>query len=92
MHRDRDANAGVGPRELLDHEHVGEEVGSGTAVLLGDAYAHQPKAGELREDLAREVVVAVPVGRVRLDLGPDEVACERLDLLLLGRELEVHQP
>jgi hypothetical protein len=29
---------------------------------------------------------------VRLDLGGDEVARERLDLLLLGRELEVHQP
>ena len=27
-----------------------------------------------------------------LDLGADEVARERLDLLLLGGELEVHQP
>jgi hypothetical protein len=29
---------------------------------------------------------------VRLDLGADEVARERLDLLLLGGELEIHQP
>ena len=92
MNGDRDADTRVAARELLEHEHVGEEVGSGSAVLLGDADAHQPELGELGEDVAGEVVLAVPLGRVRLDLGADEVARERLDLLLLGGELEVHQP
>ena len=34
VHGDRHADAGVGARELLEHEHVGEEVGAGAAVLL----------------------------------------------------------
>ena len=46
---------------------------------------------DVSEDVAWEVVLAIPGGRVRLDLGADEVARERLDLLLLGSELEVHQ-
>ena len=92
VHGDRDADARVAARELLDHEHVGEEVRAGAAVLLRHADAHQAELGELAEDVAREVVLAVPLGRVRLDLGADEVARERLDLLLLGGELEVHQP
>jgi hypothetical protein len=33
---------------------------------------------------------AVPFGRVRLDLGGRNVARERLDLALLGGQLEVH--
>ena len=92
MHGDRDADARVAARELLEHEHVGEEVRAGAAVLLRHADAHQPELGELGEDVAREVVLAIPLGGVRLDLGADEVARERLDLLLLGGELEVHQP
>ena len=35
-------------------------------------------------------VVAIPVGGVRLDLLPREVAGQRLDFLLLGGRLEVH--
>ena len=89
---DRDADSRVAARELLEHEHVRDEVGPGAAVLLRHADAHQAELGELREDVAREAVLAIPLGRVRLDLGPHEVARERLDLLLLGRELEVHQP
>src|SRR5438128_1711511 len=47
--------------------------------------------GQLVEDAGREAVLAVPLGRVRLDLGGGEVPRERLDLALLGRELEVHR-
>ena len=92
MHGDRDPDSRVAARELLEDEHVGEEVGPGPAVLLRETDTHQTELGELREDVAREVVLAVPLGRVRLDLGADEVARERLDLLLLGGELEIHQP
>ena len=83
-------DSGVAPRELLEDEDVGEEVRAGAAVLLGHADAHQPELGELAEDLLREAVLAVPLGRVRLDLGRGELARERLDLPLLGAELEVH--
>ena len=36
------------------------------------------------------MVLTVPLGRVRLDLGLRELARERLDLLLVGGQLEVH--
>ena len=91
MHRHRDADAGVCARQLLEHEDVGQEVGAGASVLLRHADAHQPDLGEPREDLLREAVLAVPVGRVGRDLGVRELAGERLDLLLLRCQLEVHR-
>jgi len=81
---DGDADTGVRPRELLEHEDVGEEVCARAAVLVRHADAHQPEPGELAEDLLREAVLAVPLGGVRFDLGGREVARERLDLFLLG--------
>ena len=87
---DRHADAGVRARDLLEDEDVGEEVRARAAVLLRDADAHQPQLGELAEDLLREVVLAVPLGRVRLDLGRGELARERLNLPLVRGELEVH--
>ena len=90
VHGDGDADAGVRARQLLEHEDVGEEVRAGAAVLLGHAHAHEPELGELREDVAREAVLAVPLGRVRLDPLAREVAGERLDLALLRAQLEVH--
>ena len=42
------------------------------------------------QELAREAVVAIPRGCVRLDLGRRELARQRLDLALLRRQLEVH--
>ena len=90
MDRDRDADAGVGTRELLQHEGVGEEVRACAAVLLRDAHAHQPQLGQLRVEVAREMVIAVPVRCVRRDLRVRELACERLDLPLVVGELEVH--
>src|SRR5258706_103669 len=56
VHGDGDTDAGVGARELLQHEDVAEEVGAGAAVFVGDAGPHEPELGELREDLARKVV------------------------------------
>ncbi len=87
---DGHADARVAARELLEHEDVRDEVGARAAVLLRHADAHEAELGELRVDVGWEVVLAVPLGRVRLDLGAHEVARERLDLPLLGREVEVH--
>src|SRR5204863_7875945 len=77
----------VGARELLEHEHVGEEVRAGAALLLGHADAHQTQLAELGEQLPREGVVAVPARRVRGHAFVREAARERADLLLLGCEL-----
>ena len=63
VHGDRDADPRVGAGDLLEHEHVGEEVGAGAAQLLGDADAHEPELGELRHELVREAVLAIPLGR-----------------------------
>ena len=80
------------PRESSsEHEDVREEVGPRTAVLLGHADAHQAERAELREELGREPVLAVPGGRVGNDLGLDDLARERLDLALVLAEREVHR-
>ena len=49
--------------ELLEHEHVGEEVRARAAVLLGDADAHQPELAERGEQLAREACGRGPTRR-----------------------------
>ena len=86
VHGDGDADACVGARELLEHEDVGEEVGACASELLGHADAHQAELAELRVELDREPVLAIPRGCVRRDLGVRELARERLDLALsLGR-------
>src|SRR5262249_27940699 len=77
-------------RQLLEHEDVREEVRAGAAVLLRNADAEEPELGEPREQLTGKAVRTVPVGRVRGDLGVRELARQRLDLALVGRELEVH--
>ena len=51
VHGDGHADAGVGARELLEHEHVGEEVGPRAAVLLGHADPHQAEPSQLAEQL-----------------------------------------
>jgi hypothetical protein len=90
VHGHGHADARVRARELFQHEDVGEEVRARTAVVLGYAGSHQAQFGELAEELLREMVLTVPLGRVRLDLGLRELARERLDLLLVGAQLEVH--
>ena len=90
VHRDRDADAGIRARELLEHQDVREEVGARAAVLLRHAHAQQPELAELAEQLAGKPCARSQADGVRLDLGLRELACERLDLALLGGELEVH--
>ena len=50
----------------------------------------RPELAEPCEHLAREAMLAIPLGRVRRDLRIGELARERLDLALLPRQLEVH--
>src|SRR5581483_8342240 len=91
VHGDGDADASVGPRQLLEPEDVGEEVGPGATVLLGHTGAHQPELAQLREQVAREAVLAVPRSRVGRDLRLGDLPRHDLDLPLLGAESEVHR-
>ena len=49
-----------------------------------------PSSASLAKSSRREAVLTVPVGGVRLDLGLRELPRQRLDLPLLGGQLEVH--
>ena len=91
VHRDRHPHAGVGARELLQHEDVREKVGARATVLLGDTHAHEPELGELRDQLVGEPMVTVPVGRVRDDLRLGELSGQPLDRALVAGQLEVHR-
>ena len=88
---DGDGDAGVGARQLLEREHVGEEVRAGAPMLDGHARAHQAELAEPREQLVREAVLAVPCGRVRRDPRARRSARERADLALLVGQL-AHRP
>ena len=90
VHRDGHPHARVGARELLEHQDVRDEVGARAAELLGHADAHQAELAELREELAGEAVLPVPVRGMRGDLGVGDLARERLDLPLLVGQGEVH--
>ena len=46
--------------------------------------------GKLAEQLAGKMMLAIPLGRMRIDLGLREIARERLDLPLVLSEVEVH--
>jgi hypothetical protein len=88
---DRHTDARVGSRKLLEHEDVADKVGAGTPVLLRNAHAEQARLAELRQQLPREAVRAVPRRRLGRDPLIGELPGDRLDLTLLRCQLEVHQ-
>ena len=90
MDRDGDTDPRVRARQLFKNQNVGEEVGACARIFLRHAGSHQPQLGQLPEELLRKMVLAVPLGRVRLDLGGRELPGQRLDLTLLRGQLEVH--
>ena len=91
VHGNRHPHARVRARELLEHEHVREEVRARSALLLGNADAEQTKGAELPQQLARKAVRAIPRSSVRRDLGLGELPRQRLDLALVAREAELHR-
>ena len=90
---DGHAHPGVGARELLEHEHVGEEVGARAAVLLGHADAHQPELAEVRRrPRAGSVCSRSQAAGVRRDLLVGEAPGEVADLaLLVGELVQAHR-
>ena len=77
-------------RELLEHEDVRGEVGPAPPYSSG---RRRPSARARRASrrLAREAVLAVPSAACGSISASREVARQRLDLALLGAELEVHR-
>ena len=88
---DRDADARVHARELLDRERVGEVAGAAAAVLLGVGDAHQAEFAELLHDLVREALGAVELLRDRLYLALRRNPDQALDVALLVGQIEVHK-
>src|SRR6266542_7141167 len=76
---------------LLQHEDVGEEVRACSPVFLGHARTHQPELRQLAKKFARKLVSTVPFRRMRIDLRPHKLTCERLYLALILRQLKVHR-
>ena len=87
---ERDRHRRVDARELLDREAVREVVGAAAAVLLRERQPEQPELAHREHGVDGERVVAVPGLGVRRDLGFGELAHDVAELLLLGREVEVH--
>jgi hypothetical protein len=92
LHRHRDRRRRAGARDLLQRDRVRQGVHPGAAPAFGDHRAKQSELAELREDLRRELVAAVDLGRARQDLARRQVARGVLNQLLLGRQIEVHAP
>ncbi len=84
-----DAERGIGTLELLAEEREADVVHPRSAVGLRDRRAEEPLLGHLREDLAMDLAVLVPLADVRQDLGLGEGAGGSLDELVLVGEREV---
>ena len=84
------AHVRVGAADLLDDERVRDHVEPHAAVLLGQRRGEEAELGELADDRPVDRLGAVPLGRVRRDLGVAEVARGLADQLLLVGEREVH--
>ena len=89
-HRDDDRRRGAHASQLLDREHVGEDVGAGASVLLGHHHPQDPHLAELLDDLRRKAPGLLPLGDARGDLRPRELAHGVADPLLVFGQLEVH--
>ena len=87
---ERDRDGGVDARELLDRDGVGERVGAGTPVLLRERDPHPAELAQLADDLVRERLGAVELGRDRGDLALGEVADGVAKRLVLLGQVEDH--
>src|SRR5205807_9787388 len=89
---ERDGDRGVDARQLLDRDAEREEVGPLSSVLLREREAEQPQLSHLLHDVDRKLRLAVHLLRAWRDDLPRELADRLSELLLLGREVEVHRP
>ena len=73
---------------MATHERGEVAVVAHAAELLGHDEAEQAQVAHLRHQVAREVVVLVPLGDVRLDLGLGELPDDLAEVLVLLAQLE----
>ena len=84
----RDAHRLVDAPDLLDGDAQAGEVPTAAADALGEGKAEQPEVPHLPDHVLGEVVVPVPRGGMRGDLGLGELADHLTERLVLRRELE----
>src|SRR5215217_5325936 len=85
-----DADRGVGAGDLLQHQVVGDEVATRSAVLLRQRQAHQAEAGHLSDDVVGELLLAVELGGTRPDLTLSIIVGEVSPPLLFVGQVEIH--
>ena len=84
----RDAHRLVDPSDLLDGDAQRHEVAAAAAPFLGEHEPEQSEFAHLVDDVDGEVVLAVPLGRVRGDLLRGEVAHDAAELLVVLGDLK----
>ena len=85
---ERDADGLVDAAELLDRDDERHEVAVGAAVLLRNDETEEAEVAHLRDEVGREVAVAVPLRDVRRDLRLGELAHDRAEVLVLLAQVE----
>ena len=93
LHREDEPARRTHLRDLLDRDKREERPGAGTAVLLVEQQAEDAVLAEQLDDVPRELVRLVDLGRTRRDALARERADEFADLeLLVGQRLPGHAP
>ena len=92
MHRDGNADAGVGLAEFFNGKHGRNRIKLRAAAALGYSHAHDADVAELAEHFRREAMRLIPLGRVRSDLTGRECSDSISNRALLLRKVEVHRP
>ena len=78
--------------DLLDRDRVGEGVEAGPAFVLRDRDAEPAHLTEPADDVDREASISLVLVDDRRDLLDHEVADRPAEQLVLGRQVEVHEP
>ena len=85
-----EADRRVVARESLDDQHLRERVRAAAAEFFRECNAEEAELAELLDDMPREGLVLVPLGRMRLDLALGEVGQRLADAALLFSQIEIH--
>ena len=88
---DRQRDAGIHARQLFDTDAVVHGRHRRAAVLFRELDPHQSDAGELRQQIGRELLRLVPLHDVGPHLRFRELAHRAAEDLLLFRRAEVHE-
>ena len=87
---ERDADAGVGARDLLDGDAQRQKIATRASHVLGEGQPEKAKLPHLADDVVSELVIAVELlGRGRDHLSR-EVATRITDRLLLRCQFKIH--